>query len=476
LLLQARCSTNARRFDGKTALMVAAEAGRSELVPLLAGNKADLEAQADNGSTALSVSLAAQHLGTLEALASAGCDLNTPLATAAGGALCAPLVAAAVSGDLEVLKLLVRCRASLDPVSLALIPQDRQSLGKKATSRAFLPAMDVVSAVAAAAAVGRWPVVRLLVELAANPDAGSKVGTALILAAKAGELATVNFLCASGAALNAVDASGRTALCWAASAGHLEMLKALSAAKADLDFSASGSDLSEWGELVPLVAASSLRKWAAVQLLLELGASTDGRDGLGRTALILAAAQGQVKTVCSLLQRHARLEVRGDDGETALAAAAREKQWQVLQGPQSAPAGRRRLAEARADLEASQWDAISQSACLCLGEAKDTMLHLAKHGANLEVAGNGGRTVLMLVADCGQDDVAWTLLQCRACPNATDDKAETALLRACNRQLTGMMRILWEGGASIESAVRQSRIPAMGVLLRRWSGEVVDDM
>ena len=48
----------------------------------------------------------------------------------------------------------------------------------------------------------------------------------------------------------------------------------------------------------------------------------------------------------------------------------------------------------------------------------------------------------MYSAECGLDDVAWWLLKCRADPNAEDQRGETALVKACNRQPSAQQDVL----------------------------------
>ncbi|CAL1151863.1 unnamed protein product [Cladocopium goreaui] len=210
----------------------------------------------------------------------------------------------------------------------------------------------------------------------------------------------------------------------------------------------------------------NVMEWPAFHLLLELGANPEVCEPCeGQTALIMAASQGNAKAVSSLIECRARMETRCNKGLTALIAAARQQSWMVV----------RRLAEARANLDAVESSDAKQSpkpVIVRLAETSqwDTLIHLARHGANLEVRGQAGRTVLMYAAERGLDDVAWWLLQCRADPNAEDERGETALLKACNRQFEGFMRVLWEGGAGVEIPVQKSRIPAMARLLQKWNG------
>ncbi|CAJ1349785.1 unnamed protein product [Effrenium voratum] len=434
-LLQAEADVNAPRFDGKTVVMLSVEANQMDLMKQLVHRRADLNAKADGGLTVISLAMETKRMPglkeILQTLANGQCDLNV---SCPGKHPASALALAASAGNMEVVELLLQCRASVhggDSRDICIGPLDAASRSEK------------------------WAAVRRLVELQADPNTGKSV---LIQAVKSGEQDLVDFLCSNGASTNAMDEhmSASTA---AAAANHPGVLKILAAARADLDASPALG-------LPPLLVAAQAKRWAAFHQLVELRAHIEVRDSELRTALIIAASHGNAKAVSGLVEQRAELEARSKSGQTALLAAARQQSWMVV----------RRLAEVRADLDAVE-TADAKPVILHLAETSqwDTLIHFARHGSNLEVRGQAGRTVLMYAAECGLDDVAWWLLKCQADPNAEDDKGETALLKACNRELEGFMRILWEGGAHIETAVKQSRIPAMSKLLRRWSGDDEDD-
>lgn len=453
-LLQADADMNAPRFDGKTVLMLAVESNKLDLVEAIVNQRAELNLKDEKGASALSITLETKRAGPnqqdlLRILINGQCDVNTICPSRRLPAV----TLAATAGNIEVVEALVQSQANINNV-------------------------DPMSPVAAAARAEKWRAVQRLVELRADPDLCStsnasiptgnmknengnenaQATPALILAVKAGEQDLVRFLCSNGASPNLMDDTLSACGC-AASANHLGILKLLAEVQADLDgYPKKG--------LAPLLIAAKLKRWPAFHLLLELGANPEVCEPCeGQTALIMAASQGNAKAVSSLIECRARMETRCNKGLTALIAAARQQSWMVV----------RRLAEARANLDAVESSDAKQSpkpVIVRLAETSqwDTLIHLARHGANLEVRGQAGRTVLMYAAECGLDDVAWWLLQCRADPNAEDERGETALLKACNRQLESFMRVLWEGGAGVEIPVQKSRIPAMARLLQKWNG------
>jgi ankyrin repeat protein len=71
---------------------------------------------------------------------------------------------------------------------------------------------------------------------------------------------------------------------------------------------------------------AAARGEGALELALRSGASLEGRDEAGRTALHVAAASGDIDAVAFLLSRGAKVEERGPDDVTALHLAARARQ------------------------------------------------------------------------------------------------------------------------------------------------------
>ena len=118
---------------------------------------------------------------------------------------------------------------------------------------------------------------------------------ALVDAAKAGDLAAVAALLASGADPDGHDRNGNTALIFAARDGHLEVARALIAAGTSLDW--------QDGERVTaLILAAHKNHPAVARLLLERGADPTLRDQWGRVALDYAVRRGPDDPIARLIQ------------------------------------------------------------------------------------------------------------------------------------------------------------------------------
>jgi ankyrin repeat protein len=95
--------------------------------------------------------------------------------------------------------------------------------------------------------------------------------TQLIVAASAGQTATVRSLLASGANIDATSADGRTALIAAAQSGQIDTVKALIAAGADLNRAAKGTGTA-------LNVAENKGEAEIAALLLASGARSTGKS------------------------------------------------------------------------------------------------------------------------------------------------------------------------------------------------------
>jgi hypothetical protein len=125
----------------------------------------------------------------------------------------------------------------------------------------------------------------------------------------------VRALARAGAALDAPDASGFTALDWAARNGRVEAIQALVAAGADPDARDSGPN--GW---TPLLLAIHKGQVGAARALLAAGADPNARALNGGIALMAAAIRGDPALVDLLLAAGADPLVR-DRGRTALTNA-----------------------------------------------------------------------------------------------------------------------------------------------------------
>jgi len=161
--------------------------------------------------------------------------------------------------------------------------------------------------------------------------------TALMIAANAGSLESVGALARGGADVNAAEPrGGQTALMWAAAEGHSDVVSALIAMGAKVDaasrsgftplvFAAIKDDVASMKALLaaganpntalrsgarPLTVAMQYRHTPAALALIESGADIAVRDRGGSTMLHLAAQTGNSEVVQALLARGADANAR----------------------------------------------------------------------------------------------------------------------------------------------------------------------
>jgi ankyrin repeat protein len=251
--------------------------------------------------TPLHLAAAFGQITTARVLIDAGADVN-----AAGPMGETPLHAAARRGHQPLVELLVEHKADVNakmrepafsvratgrttPLTVAL-GHGHADVARFLAKSGGLPAIDAKNAAAllpGAAAAKHWAIVRLLIEQGAPPETKlpPASGTALHLAAEAGDLDMVKWLVARKLDLKALDQQGWTPLTRAASAGRADVAKFL------LSQGAKVGD----GDLFRAAASGHV---ALVELLLAGGANRDAVSDYNRyTALGHAAEAGQSEVV-----------------------------------------------------------------------------------------------------------------------------------------------------------------------------------
>ncbi|MCA9284751.1 MAG: ankyrin repeat domain-containing protein [Phycisphaerales bacterium] len=242
--------------------------------------------------------------------------------------------------------------------------------------------------------------------------------TALIAAARDGVVERLAELIANGVDVNAVDRSnGRSALHWAAKAGHADAVALLLKAGADI----KKRDRSDRDALAAAAAGGHVE---AVKALLAAGAVVDRRDQSGMTPLHMAAAFGNAATVALLIDAGANVAAADFNGLTPL-------MWAAGIGDAK---GVELLLQAKADLNATDliWgdDALIRAARA--GNTESVAALLAA-GADVNRVNQIGSTALHAAAANARVDVVRLLVKAKASLTATDAHGQTAIECARSR-------------------------------------------
>lgn len=332
-LLSRQASAEARNpQSGSTLLHIAASAGCLALVPVLLRNRASPNRKDDGRRTPLLVAVEHRH-GDFAAL------LAKALKPKEREALGRPLVEASACGQLEEVKILLRCSAPVDS-------RDREGR----------------SGLHVSAAAGHLPLACLLLDSGADRDCKTKAGcTPLEEAVRACQLRLIAFLVDRGARVrnSEQDALGEYLLS-AAEAGSLDIVKTL------LNYDAKPDAKRKDGSTAVLLAAE--RGHAAVGEFLVQATKDKGsgrcrleEEKLG-TMLISACAESDIERAQVLLKCGARINSTNFRNESSLWKAAINGDADVVQF----------LLKHRPDLEIRSQECGRSPLMIAIDMARDT--------------------------------------------------------------------------------------------------------
>ncbi|XP_059203598.1 protein TANC2-like [Centropristis striata] len=307
-------------------LGVHAHLGHSDAVALLLDLGAQVDAQSQDGLTALGFAAAAGHMDIVSMLS----QHTAKVGHVDSSGRCV-FVHAAQRGHLEVLRFLLkradwscssccgqrgasRCQAvqqaliaaaSMGHTEIVSYLLDLPEEDEEEEERPEINTPDSLwgeTALTAAAGSGRLAVCRLLLDQGASVEQGNRRGVApLFSAVRRGHWQVVALLLSHGVEVNMVDQQGRTALMTAASEGHMTTAQLL------LDHGASLDQTDREG-LTPLSWACLKGQLPLVRELVDRGAATTHADRSGRTPLDLAAFRGDPEVVQHLVDHGASVE------------------------------------------------------------------------------------------------------------------------------------------------------------------------
>jgi ankyrin repeat protein len=381
-----------------------------------------------------------------------------------------------------------------------------------------------VTPLAIATLRGNEAIVRLLLAAGANPHVVMGAGEPIILtAARTGNVPVLKALIDAGADVNARERFyGQTPIMWAAIEDHAAAIHALAAAGADVNARANilegeptwrygadsrnginGEALQNFntnfskGGLTPLMYAARDGATAAVQALIDAGASPKTADPEGFTPLILAIQNGFYDTAAALVEKGADVNQGDRNGQTPLFAVTdlRSLLW-VYNRPRPRPRTTldsvglaRLLLDKGAKVDAkltgparrpmggggSGLTGRGATALLRAAVASDLpmMRLLLERGADPKVVTANGVTALHAAAGVRWSDnsMSWAIAQGLATEemsltavgmlldlgvdvNAADDQGATALHGAASRGANDVIKLLVAKGARLDARTK----------------------
>ncbi|QPC78184.1 hypothetical protein HYE68_008936 [Fusarium pseudograminearum] len=442
LLFDRNIDVDCRDDEESTPLLFAIQEGQIQAVQLLIKLGADIGLQDKNGNTALHHAAYNDHETIFKYLIELGVNLAainnhgySVLSLAAHSkaqnvvnyivqledvdvnqqdqlSAIVPLISAAMSGSLDIARLLVKNGALLEVSN-----------------------SDGNTPLHHASAYGHPEVARFLLEKGANIESrNNNQKTPFLLAALSGQVRVVRLLAEHGADRDARDSDGFCALHYAFVSQNNLLLRCLLVLGVDMEVEfLQGSTVLERANMmgrteiasylvefgantmlkgkekctVPqrslndqLITCSKHGNMAQIMRLLDQGVDVNVLNTSGRSAISVAAEHGHRCLIDLLLERGALLNLQDSNGETALWWASQCNHIGVVQ----------RLLELGADTDLSDSDGNSPLCVACQNGLVDIAKRLLEAGSNLNVMTAYSMTPLLLAANANHVEVVGLLI------------------------------------------------------------------
>ncbi|KAJ5924217.1 hypothetical protein N7466_008404 [Penicillium verhagenii] len=507
MLLEKGANVDAQNKTGRTALTCAASDGNFETAKLLTEHGAKLDLARNDGTTPLCIASGEGHLDIARILLEKGANYHT--ANSRGRT---PVSSASLKGHAEVVQL--------------LLTQSPMPSLKEADKNGY-------SALNLAAYYGHLETLNLLLEHNADIESKNNVGqTPLLSAVWQGHIKVVKVLLAKGAdhlvqdnanytainvasanghtevvkillaqvpspSLSAPDRNGWTPLNKAAYNGHLEIVTLLMEHGADIEsksnkgmmplHSAIKNGHTEVIRLLlaqkpspltwrgfngatPLIQASMNGNVEILKMILEKGAeiTLETKDNDGMTPINLAALLGRSEGLKLLIDKGADINTQSDDGWTAIRSASSNGHLEAV----------KILLDGGADVHKmgdDQWTPLHAAALNHGSPAAPAVVELLlKHGANMNLLTNKGKSMLHIAAICGSMEIIEHILDCSYLETeAQDFDGRTPFFLAAQRGHVNILQFLQLKNASMDQKDRYGATPLIAAV-KNGHKEVVE--
>jgi ankyrin repeat protein len=416
-LLKQHIDVDAPYGDGTTALHWAAHWNDLEMAGLLIDGGANVNAQTDLGVTPLYLAAEIGSTAMTEKLFSAGANPNITAATGVS-----PLMLASRAGAPDVVRVLLAHKAEMN----AREKQNEQTALMWATAQGHKEVVRILAKARADVNV-RSKVIPMLVNRGGEGDSTKSVewvqsggSTALLFAARRGDIESAKILLEFGANVNDTSADGNSALVIAAHSGNGEFARFLLEKGADPNAVGAGYTVLHAAVLkddLELLKAS-LAHGANPNIPLTKGTPIrrQGPDFflpaslIGATPFLLAAKYASVDMMHALVAAGADTKLATSNGTTPLMAAAngdRRHQMGLTGGdddyePQGAdtkgPDVIKYLLDLGADVNAANQAGDTALHVAVAGKANTIIPLLVERGAILDTKNKRGQTPLALAS------------------------------------------------------------------------------
>ena len=457
MLMEAGANVNAQTDDGISALTEASANGHRECIDLLLEAGADVNEVTISGWTPLRSSAYYGSTKCLEKLLSAGADVNI------------------LGHD--------QCTALMDSVWVSQNKWDQLSEDNntprnckqkecvemliQAGANVNAQTDDGISALMKAAANGYKECLNLLLEAGADVNITCKAGCTSLMCSAMLEhedcldsLITGFFKCDK-------EKIGSTALTMASTNGHDECVKSLVRAGGDVNT----KDIEGQNALI---RASCFANFKCIEHLLNAGADVNGKTTMDNVTALMAASgfynerlcpqmlehtgntclsedHSASKSIETLIKAGANVNAQTDSGISALmkASASGYKECVSL------------LLEAGADVNANCEEGCTSLIYSAMFGHEVCLDHLLAAGADVNIKENSGSAALLMASTYGHDKCVKSLVGAGAGVNVKDNEGFTALIRASSFANFKCIEHLLNAGADVNGTTTTGNVTAL---------------